>query len=60
MTEASSCSMAAAVVSMNDGTLTVRTADTTMIDQFSNVTFAYYTWIRPTRWRDVWCNSCEC
>lgn len=46
--------------SMNDGTVAVVTADTTMTDQFSNVTFAYYTWIHPTRCRDVWCNSCQC
>lgn len=44
------CSIAA---SMNDGTLAVITADTTMTDQFSNVTFAYRTWTRPTRCRDV-------
>ncbi|PZC73727.1 hypothetical protein B5X24_HaOG208951 [Helicoverpa armigera] len=31
-----------------------------MTDQFRNVTFAYYTWIHPTRCRDVCCNSCQC
>ncbi|KAH9630444.1 hypothetical protein HF086_016982 [Spodoptera exigua] len=31
-----------------------------MIDQFRNVTFAYYTWIHPTRCRDVCCTSREC
>lgn len=31
-----------------------------MTDQFSNVTFAYDTWIHPTLWRDVCCNSCQC
>lgn len=51
------CSIAA---SMNDGTLAVITADTTMTDQFSNVTFAYRTWTRPTRCRDVCWNSCQC